>query len=79
MKENEINEKVGRVLAVVRYSTVSDGIDVLSASLASAIISANATGLFNEEDLKPFLDDLDKRIRKAMQATKKTFRGIKRG
>lgn len=79
MKENEINEKVGRVLAVVRYSTVSDGIDVLSASLASAIISANATGLFEESDLKPFLNDLEKRIMEAMKSTKKTFRGIKRG
>ncbi len=79
MKENEIKEKVGRVLAVVRYSTVPDGIDVLTASLVSAIMSANATGLFDENDIKPFMDELEKRIKEAMKGTKKAFRAIKRG
>lgn len=62
LTEKEIQKKVGLILQEVQNEITADGIDILAASLASAIVSANATGLFDKVDLHPFLMGLEERI-----------------
>lgn len=67
LTEKQISQIVGRILSEVREYYAGDGIDVLAASLASAIISANATGLFDKRDLHAFMADLEMRIEKTLK------------
>lgn len=65
-KEKKLEKEVGSILYVIRNDEIDEGIDVLSASLSSAIIAANKAGLFNEEDLDKFFNELKNRIRKTL-------------
>lgn len=67
LTEKEIQKKVGLILQEVQNEQASDGIDILAASLASAIVSANATGLFDKTDLHSFMMDLENRMAKTMK------------
>lgn len=67
LTQREIEKKVGQILSEVQNDTTADGIDVLAAALASALVSANATGLFDKNDLHPFLVDLENRIAKTLK------------
>lgn len=67
LTEKQLTHIVGKILNDVKDLQAGDGIDALAAALSSAIISANATKLFDKVDLHPFLMELENRLNKTLQ------------
>ena len=67
LTKSQLEKKVATILSEVKDNTVSDGLDILAASLAAAIVSANATGLFDKVDLHPYMVNLEERIDKTLK------------
>ena len=67
LTKSQLEKKVATILSEVKDNVVSDGLDILAASLAAAIVSANATGLFDKVDLHPYMVNLEERIDKTLK------------
>ena len=67
LTEKELQKHVGAILTEVQNLTAADGLDVLAAALATAIVSANATGLFDKVDLHSYMMNLEERIAKTLK------------
>lgn len=74
LTQKELEKRVARILETVQNDNVADGLDVLAAALASAIVSANATKLFDKVDLHPFLMNLEDRISRTLVVLDKPAR-----